>query len=76
MTNEATDLSTAERLAIARRRAGLSQSEVAERAGCTPAAISMIEHGKRNPSLDMAHRIADVLDVSLDWLAYGRRGGK
>jgi len=46
-----------------RQRLGLSQAEVALRAGCTRAAISHWECGRQWPSLVMIPRLAQALDV-------------
>lgn len=72
MRNEATELTVGERLSVARKRADMTQQELAQKADTTAPAISMIEAGKRNPSLDLARRLAHPLDVTLDWLAYGK----
>jgi transcriptional regulator with XRE-family HTH domain len=45
--------------------AGLSQETLAEGAGLHPTYISMVERGVRNPTLDVAARIAKALQVSL-----------
>lgn len=57
-----------ERLKQAREAKGLSQSECARRTGASQAAYSYYEQGLRTPSSQMLIRIADLLDVSLDWL--------
>jgi transcriptional regulator with XRE-family HTH domain len=44
-------------LADARRRAGLSQDELAERAGTSRPTLSSYEHGHRSPTLRTAARI-------------------
>lgn len=45
---------------------GLTQTEVAERAGVDQAYITMLERGKRkNPTLIVLERIADALRVEL-----------
>jgi len=59
------------RLREARRRAGLSQRDLAF-PGCTTAYISRIEAGVRIPSLQVLTRLADRLDVSAEFLATGR----
>jgi len=46
----------------------MTQAQLAEKAGITPAAISQIEKGNRVPSIPVLHRIASVLEVSLDYL--------
>jgi transcriptional regulator with XRE-family HTH domain len=65
--------------AVRQRRmaAGLSQEALAERAGLHPTYVSMVERGVRNPTLDVAARIAKALKVGLPKLveeAQQRRG--
>ncbi len=51
------------KLAELRRKAGLSQMELAERAGTTQATISNLETGKsRRIELDLLDRIAEALE--------------
>jgi ribosome-binding protein aMBF1 (putative translation factor) len=45
-------------LVKARRRAGLSQAELAERLGTIPSAVARMESGQRMPSIRMLLRIA------------------
>jgi transcriptional regulator with XRE-family HTH domain len=52
-----------------RKEHGLSQSEVAKKAGITPAALSQIEKGTRTPTTPVLYRIANALGVSMDYLA-------
>lgn len=56
------------RIVQARERKELNQAQLAQLAGVTPAAISQIENGLRVPSIPVLHRIADVLEVTLDFL--------
>lgn len=56
------------RITKTREVKGMNQAQLAEKAGITPAAISQIEKGHRVPSLPVLHRIASVLEVSLDYL--------
>ena len=42
----------------ARRRAGLTQAELAERLGTIPSAVARLESGQRMPSIRMLLRIA------------------
>ncbi|MBI3098417.1 MAG: helix-turn-helix transcriptional regulator [Planctomycetes bacterium] len=60
-----------ERLRRAREARGLSQTELAERTGLQPSAISHFESGRRAPSFDNLKRLANALDVSTDYL-FGR----
>lgn len=57
-----------ERLRSARDLRALSQSDVASRAGLQPSHISHFEAGRRTPSVDNLHRLADALRVSTDYL--------
>jgi transcriptional regulator with XRE-family HTH domain len=42
---------------------GLLQREVAERVGCSVAHISLIEAGKRQPGVKIAHQLKRVLGL-------------
>jgi uncharacterized protein len=44
-----------------RRRAGLTQAEVARRVGIPSTVLSAYECGRRQPSLDIAGRIIDAI---------------
>jgi len=54
----------------ARRRAGLTQRELAERAGTTQSAIARLESGRTSPAFDAVQRLIRLcgfrLDVALD----------
>jgi len=51
-----------------RRQLGLSQEEVAHRAGLHVTYLSGIERGQRNPSLKNIRRIAVALEVEVKQL--------
>lgn len=51
-----------------REDVGWSQSELARRAGVTSAAISMIEKGDRNPTLEMVIKLCKALKISISEL--------
>lgn len=53
------------RLRHLRRRLGLSQRELARRAGVTNSSISLIESGRSNPSVGALKRILDGAPISL-----------
>jgi transcriptional regulator with XRE-family HTH domain len=57
-----------ELLRTAREAKGLTQAELAQRAGFQPSAIAHFEAGRRTPSLDNFRRLADALAVTLDFL--------
>ncbi|MGE3966363.1 MAG: helix-turn-helix transcriptional regulator [Planctomycetota bacterium] len=51
---------------LVRAARGISQSELATRAKCSPSSISLIESGDRQPSLAMAKSLAQALKVPFD----------
>lgn len=48
-----------------REELGISGSQLADRAGLNQSAISLLDRGLRNPTLDTLLRIAAVLEVNL-----------
>ena len=58
----------------ARRRAGLTQAEVADRMGTTQSSISRTEAGRTLPSLDFIDRYARACGVSIR-MTFGSAGG-
>jgi transcriptional regulator with XRE-family HTH domain len=50
----------------ARKRAGLTQAELAQRAGTTQSAIARIESGDTAPSFDSVLRLIRLCDLDLD----------
>lgn len=46
----------------------MSLSVLASKAGCSESSISKIENGKGNPSLNLLHRLANALDISIGHL--------
>jgi transcriptional regulator with XRE-family HTH domain len=59
------------RIAEVREERGLTQRQLAEKAGISVAFLSEIENGKRNLSSGKLLRIADELSVSTDYLLRG-----
>lgn len=57
-----------DRIRETRERKGLSQNDLAEKAGMQASAISHFESGRRAPSFDNLRKLADALDVSIDFL--------
>lgn len=49
-----------------RRAAGLSQSELARRAGTSRTTVSAYENGRKSPTLDTANRLLDEAGYDLD----------
>ena len=50
----------------ARKRAGLTQAELARRAGLSQPAVARLEDPDHNPTLDMLERVATALGVRLE----------
>lgn len=69
MSLNSKDFSINKRITEIRIEKGLNQAQLASRAEITHAALSQIEKGDRTPSLPVLQRIADVLGVSMDFLA-------
>jgi transcriptional regulator with XRE-family HTH domain len=62
----------AQRLKETRQKENMTQKDLAEKIGITPATISAYENldnnKRKSPTFEIAVEIANVLDVSLDWL--------
>ena len=56
------------RLIIVREEKGINREDVASKIGTSAAIIGRYERGERTPSVDIAKKIAEALDVSLDYL--------
>lgn len=67
------EIEMGKRLQQLRRKAGLSQSQLARAADVPIGSLRNWEHGRRTPLLDAAARLAQALSVSLDELAGMRR---
>jgi transcriptional regulator with XRE-family HTH domain len=59
------DLDVGSRLKAVRLRTGLSQRELARRAGVTNASISLIESNRLNPSVGVLKRVLDGIPMGL-----------
>jgi transcriptional regulator with XRE-family HTH domain len=53
---------------LARLYRGMSQSELAEKAGLKQAQVSRLESGTREPRLQTARKLAEALGVDVDLL--------
>jgi transcriptional regulator with XRE-family HTH domain len=60
-----------ERLAAALKLKALKQSDLAKRLGVTQTAVSKIINGNQYLDFDLAVKACEILEISLDWLAYG-----
>lgn len=61
-------MSFGSRLLQARKNKGISQEELAKELGTKGPAIGRYERDEMKPSIEAAAKIADFLNVSLDWL--------
>ncbi len=62
------DMETGKIIAELRDKKGWNQSELADKSGVSRVMIGKYERGEAVPSIDAAKKIADSLDVSLDYL--------
>lgn len=58
------------KLIVLRKEKGLTQRQVADQLGVTRSFYGMIETGDRNPTLDLARRIAELFGTSVDELFF------
>lgn len=58
-----------ERLAIVRKKKKVSQDELAKAIGAHAPVIGRYERNEVKPSIEVATKMAEVLEVSLDYLA-------
>lgn len=63
-----------ERMKAARERLGLSQEEVARRAGLTLQSVYRYESGKVEPKISNVTSIATALECDPAWLTFGEHG--
>lgn len=61
-------MSFGKRLLEARKRKGISQDEMAKHLGTKGPAIGRYERDEMKPSIEIASKMAELLDVSLDYL--------
>jgi len=60
-----------ERLGAAIRLRNIKQADFAGEVGITQSAISKIINGTQSLDFDLAGKACEILEISLDWLAYG-----
>ncbi len=65
--------SIGERVRSARKAAGLSQADLAERIGVSQPAIATWESGVHDPRRVVMAKLADALSISHEWLTAGAR---
>lgn len=59
------------RIALLRRSRGLTQTQIADRLGVTPQAVSKWERGLACPDLVCLDELSDLLGISIDALLRG-----
>lgn len=64
-----------ERIARARKAAGLSQEELGNRLSVSRQAVSKWETNQTKPDVDTIIRMCQVLDLSADYLLFGKEDG-
>lgn len=63
-----------ERIRQKRENLGITQRDLAQSISMTPQHISVIEQGKRLPSIELLAKLAQELGVSIDYLVTGKEG--
>ncbi len=63
--------SIGKRIKFARKNAGLTQTELAEKLGISYQGIAQWETGKRNPKIESLQKIANALSISVEELTCG-----
>ena len=65
-----------ERIALARKKAGLSQEQLGERLGVSRQAVSKWESSQANPDVAYVAELCRICGVSCDWLLLGEEGAR
>lgn len=72
MTRKRIVLTVGDRIRKARENKGLSQWELATRAGIRPETVSHLECNRRQAALGSLWKLAPVLGVKMEWLLNGK----
>lgn len=64
-----------EKLRMLRQEKGWTQAELADKVSVHQKQISSYERGVTSPSTEVLIKLAEVLDVTLDYLAFTAKGG-
>lgn len=67
-------LDLGQRLALARQQRGLTQKQFSELVGKSRATIIQYEQGRLQPPLQQIQKMAEVLEVAPELIAFGRQG--
>jgi transcriptional regulator with XRE-family HTH domain len=73
---EGTDMSLGERIALARKQAGLSQEQLGDKLGVSRQAVSKWESDQTNPDVAYVAQMCRLLGVSSDWLLLGEESAQ
>jgi DNA-binding XRE family transcriptional regulator len=65
----------AARLRMTREAFAMEQHEFADKAGIARNTYNQYEQGQRLPRLDIAVKLCEVYDLTLDWIFRGKLGG-
>jgi transcriptional regulator with XRE-family HTH domain len=57
-----------ERIRLLRQQRGISQEQLAFKAGITPSYLGQIERGEKSPTIDSLDKVATALNVTLEEL--------
>lgn len=61
-----------ERLGLAIQQAGISQRQLAIKLGLNASSINQVVNGRSFLHFDLAAKACEILDISMDWLAWGK----
>ena len=61
-----------DRIKTARSNAGLTQRALAEKSGIATGTVQQYELGKRQPRIEQLQKIADALEVDINYLVHGK----
>lgn len=61
-------MTTGQRIKLARKSAGLTQKELGQKLGITYQTVAQWENNLRNPKHETLMRIAEALDITIDYL--------
>lgn len=62
-----------EYLQVLRKQREITQQEAAEKLGITVVFYGMIERGERNPTLELAKKIADLFDSTIEDIFFNEK---
>lgn len=65
-------MTTGQRIKAARKKAGMTQAELANRLGISYVGVSQWENDLRNPKQETVQRIAQALGCDFYWLLWGK----